>query len=258
MNNKLSPDDRDYVNSLANGLTVLKTFNHDKYALSLTEVAEKTGMDRAKSRRLLMTLEALGYVKKTGRTFELTPKVLELGYRYHAGGKMHSIIQQQLQHITDQLNESSSLGELDGDDVVYVLRSSATHRLMSINLNVGTRLPAAYTSMGRVLLSQFGDAELDAWIDEQSLVDHTPFSITEKQKLKNAIAISRSTGYSIVDQELDMGLRSIAVALKARDGRVIGAINISTNASRVKKAVLIEKYLPLLQEASTNIEKYLG
>lgn len=257
MNSKLSPDDRDYVNSLANGLTVLKTFNHDKHELSLTEVAEKTGMDRAKSRRLLMTLEALGYVRKTGRTFELTPKVLELGYRYHGGDKVHAIIHQQLQHITEQINESSSLGELDGDDVVYVLRSSATHRLMSINLNVGTRLPAAYTSMGRVLLSQLSDEELDTWIARQSLMNHTSLSITDKQVLKHTIMASRTTGYSIVDQELDMGLRSIAVALRAKDGRVIGAINIGTNASRVEKTVLFESYLPLLQEASRNIEKYI-
>jgi len=253
---RLTPQDKDFVNSLASGLEVIQAFDANHQQMTLSEVAEKTRMDRAKSRRFLMTLEALGYVRKSARLFELTPKVLELGYSYHAAGDHQPIIQHHLNVITEQLNESSSMAQLDGHDVIYVLRSPASHRLMSINLNIGTRLPAAYTSMGRVLLAQLAENELEQWLQDCELKAYTPHSITCKNVLKNNIKQSAQQGYCILDQELDLGLRSIAVPVFSRQEQLLGAINISTNASRVPMEKLLETALPLLQDTASAIKRH--
>ena len=165
------------------------------------------------------------------------------------------MIQQYLEDITAELGESSSLAVLDGDDVVYVVRSAARHRLMAITLSVGTRLPAAYTSMGRVLLAQLPEAELTAFLDRVRLEGFTELSVTDKEGLRAAIDRAREQGYSIVDQELDSGLRSVAVPVFAGSGELLGAINISTNASRVDMETLMEVYLPRLQEAAEAVRR---
>lgn len=229
----LKPGDRDYVGALAAGLEVLQAFDAEHPRMTLSEVAARTGMDRAKARRFLLTLHALGFVKRSGRQFELTPRVLQLGYAYQASNQYRAVIQQYLEDITAELGESSSLAVLDGEDVVYVVRSSARHRLMAITLSVGTRLPAAYTSMGRVLLAQLPEAELEAFLARVKLEAFTAFSITDVKALNRDIAKVREQGYSIVDQELDSGLRSVAVPVFAGNGELLGAINISTNAARV-------------------------
>src|SRR5690554_7001085 len=243
----LKPDDRDYVGALASGLEVLQAFDGEHPRMTLSEVAARTEMDRAKARRFLLTLHALGFVKRTGRQFELTPRVLQLGYAYQASNQYRAVIQQYLEGITAELGESSSLTVLDGDDVVYVVRSAARHRLMAITLSVGTRLPAAYTSMGRVLLAQLPDGELDAWLERAVLERHTEKTITDKAELRKCILKVRQQGYAIADQELDSGLRSLAVPAFDANGRLLGAINISTNAARIDHATLLEEYLPLLQ-----------
>ncbi|WP_111498035.1 MULTISPECIES: IclR family transcriptional regulator domain-containing protein [Marinobacter] len=252
----LKPGDRDFVGALAAGLDVLQAFDADHRRMTLSEVATRTGMDRAKARRFLLTLHALGFVKRLGRQFELTPKVLQLGYAYQASNQYRPMIQHYLEDITRELGESSSLAVLDGDDVVYVVRSSAHHRLMAITLSVGTRLPAAYTSMGRVLLAQLNDDELDAWLDNVKLERHTPTSIVDRDTLRQRIVEAREQGYSIVDQELDLGLRSAAVPVYAANGEPLGAINISTNAARVDMDTLMERYLPHLREVAEAIRRH--
>lgn len=251
----LKPGDRDYVGALASGLDVLQAFDAEHPRMTLSEVAARTDMDRAKARRFLLTLHALGFVKRTGRQFELTPRVLQLGYAYQASNQYRAVIQQYLEDITAELGESSSLAVLDGDDVVYVVRSAARHRLMAITLSVGTRLPAAYTSMGRVLLAQLPEAELTAFLDRVRLEGFTELSVTDKEGLRAAIDRAREQGYSIVDQELDSGLRSVAVPVFAGSGELLGAINISTNASRVDMETLMEVYLPRLQEAAEAVRR---
>ncbi len=246
----LKPGDRDYVGALAAGLEVLQAFDAEHPRMTLSEVAARTDMDRAKARRFLLTLHALGFVKRSGRQFELTPRVLQLGYAYQASNQYRAVIQQYLEDITAELGESSSLAVLDGDDVVYVVRSSARHRLMAITLSVGTRLPAAYTSMGRVLLAQFPEVELEAFLARVKLETFTASSVTSPDVLRDEIAKVRKQGYSIVDQELDSGLRSVAVPVFAGNGESLGAINISTNAARVGMETLMEVYLPRLQEAA--------
>lgn len=251
----LKPGDRDYVGALASGLEVLQAFDAEHPRMTLSEVAARTDMDRAKARRFLLTLHALGFVKRSGRQFELTPRVLQLGYAYQASNQYRAVIQQYLEDITAELGESSSLAVLDGDDVVYVVRSSARHRLMAITLSVGTRLPAAYTSMGRVLLAQLPEAELEAFLAQVKLEAFTAFSITDANALRQDLAKVREQGYSIVDQELDSGLRSVAVPVFAGNGELLGAINISTNAARVDMDTLMGVYLPRLQQAADAVQR---
>ncbi|WP_434050044.1 IclR family transcriptional regulator domain-containing protein [Marinobacter salarius] len=251
----LRPGDRDYVGALASGLEVLQAFDAEHPRMTLSEVATRTDMDRAKARRFLLTLHALGFVKRNGRQFELTPRVLQLGYAYQSSNQYRAVIQQYLEDVTAELGESSSLAVLDGDDVVYVVRSSARHRLMAITLSVGTRLPAAYTSMGRVLLAQLPEAELEAFLLRVKLEPYTASSITNANALKKDIAKVREQGYSIVDQELDSGLRSAAVPVFAGNGELLGAINISTNAARVDMETLMSVYLPRLQQAAEAVRR---
>jgi len=251
----LKPGDRDYVGALASGLEVLQAFDAEHPRMTLSEVAARTEMDRAKARRFLLTLHGLGFVKRSGRQFELTPRVLQLGYAYQASNQYRAVIQQYLEDITAELGESSSLAVLDGDEVVYVARSSARHRLMAITLSVGTRLPAAYTSMGRVLLAQLSEAELEAFLARVKLETFTASSVTNTEVLRDEIINVRQQRYAIVDQELDSGLRSVAVPVFAGNGELLGAINISTNAARVGMDTLMEIYLARLQKAAEAVRR---
>lgn len=251
----LKPGDRDFVSALASGLEVLQTFDAENPRMTLSEVAARAGMDRAKARRFVLTLHALGFVKRIGRQFELTPKVLQLGYAYQASNQYRAVIEQYLEDITAELGESSSLAVLDGKEVVYVVRSSARYRLMAITLSVGTRLPAAYTSMGRVLLGQLPDSELEQFLDSVEFTAFTPSSITTRDALKKEILKARELGYAIVDQELDSGLRSVAVPVYAGNKELLGAINISTNAARVDMGTLMSVYLPRLQLVAEKVSQ---
>jgi IclR family pca regulon transcriptional regulator len=246
--NTLSPDDRDFVTALASGLDVIRAFDAANPRMTLSEVAARTDMNRARARRFLLTLHALGYVRKQKRYFELAPRVLQLGYSFLSANNYHAVIQQYLEDITLECGESSSLGVLDGDKVAYVARSAAKHRLMSISLSVGTRLPAAYTSMGRMLLAHLPEDDLKNYLDKVKLERHTEKSIDDRAQLHDCIRKVRAQGYCIVDQELDSGLRSLAVPAFDANNKLLGAINISTNASRISLDTLQNAFLPLLQD----------
>lgn len=250
---KLSPDHRDYVGALASGLDVIMAFDPQHKEMTLSEVAEQTGMDRAKARRFLLTLHALGYIKREGRKFTLTPKVLALSYAYNVSNDHLNVVEHYLHDITARLGESSSLAVLDQQDIMYVVRSPAAHRLMSITLSAGTRLPAAYTSMGRMLVATLPLEEQKDWLNSVSLHAYTPHSIVDKSAFEQMLVQVGEQNYCVVDQELDLGLRSLAVAAFTFDGALLGAINLSTNASRVSHQTLIEEYLPVLQEAAEQI-----
>jgi len=254
----LSPDDRDFVTALASGLEVILAFDDTTPRMTLSEVAAKTDMNRARARRFLLTLHALGYVRKQHRHFELAPKALQLGYAFLSANNYRSVIQQHLEDITQRIGESSSLGVLDDGDVIYVARSAAPHRLMAISLSIGTRLPAVATSMGRVLLAQLPAAELDALLATTTLRAHTEHTITDPQALRERLAEVRRDGYCIVDQELDSGLRSLAVPAFDANGKLLGAINVSTNAARIDLATLTDTFLPLLQEKAEQIRSQVS
>lgn len=254
----LSEDSRDFVTALASGLEVIRAFDNENSRMTLSEVASRTGMNRAKARRFLLTLHALGYVRKQQRYFELAPRVLQLGYAFLSANNYQGVIQQYLEEITAETGESSSLGVLDGKDVIYVARSAARHRLMAITLSVGTRLPAAYTSMGRILLAQLSDTDLDHFLSMVTLEHYTDKTITDINELRNQIIKARDQGYAISDQELDPGLRSIAVPVYDAKKHLMGAINVSTNAARVDLNTLTNIYLPIIQQKIAHIQLHIN
>lgn len=254
----LSEDSRDFVTALASGLEVIQAFDHEHPRMTLSEVAARTGMNRAKARRFLLTLHALGYVRKQQRYFELAPRVLQLGYAFLSANNYRDVIQQHLEDITAETGESSSLGVLDGSDVIYVARSAAKHRLMAITLSVGTRLPAAHTSMGRILLAQLSEADLDHFLSSVALEPYTDKTVTDVNELRSQIISARQQGYAISDQELDSGLRSIAVPVYDAKQHLMGAINISTNAARIDLDTLINVYLPVLQKKVAQVRAHIN
>ncbi|AQU84398.1 MAG: helix-turn-helix domain-containing protein [Halomonas sp.] len=254
----LSEDSRDFVTALASGLEVIQAFDHEHTRMTLSEVATRTGMNRAKARRFLLTLHALGYVRKQQRYFELAPRVLQLGYAFLSANNYQGVIQQYLEEITTETGESSSLGVLDGSDVIYVARSAAKHRLMAITLSVGTRLPAAHTSMGRILLAQLSESDLDHFLSTVSLEPYTDKTVTDVNELRSQIVKARQQGYAISDQELDSGLRSIAVPVFDAKQHLMGAINVSTNAARVDLDTLVNTYLPVLQNKVAQIRSHIN
>lgn len=253
---KISLDSPDFVASLAAGLSVLLTFDANHSSMTLSEVAERANIDRAKARRYLLTLHALGYVHKNKRQFSLTPKTLSVGASYLEGVDRHDIIQFYLERVTEKTGESCSFAVLDGDDAVYVARSAAKHRLLSIGISVGTRLPAVYTSMGRAILANLSSEQLKNYIDHVELISHTPYSITDRNQLLQTLKQAKDKQYVVVDQELDTGLRSLALPVYKSNNELIGAINISTNASRISQETLIEQFLPILRDCAAQIQTY--
>jgi len=210
--------DPDHVQSLARGLAVIRAFDADHPAMTLSGVAEATGLSRATARRFLRTLEALGYVRSDGRDFALTPRVLELGTAYLSSLSLPELVQPHLERLSERLDESVSAAVLDGEDVVYVARV-AVRRIMSVAITIGTRFPAARTSMGHVLLE--------------------------------------GRDWAMADGELEPGLRAIAAPLHGRGG-VIAAVNVSTQASRVSKEELMARHLPALLETAAAIDADLA
>jgi IclR family pca regulon transcriptional regulator len=245
-----------YVQSLARGLSVIRAFDSEHSEMTLSDIARRTGLTRATSRRFLLTLVELGYVKTDDRLFTLTAKVLELGFSYLSALTLPEIAQPHLEFLAATIHESTSASVLDGADIVYVARVP-TRRIMSVRINIGTRFPAYATSMGRVLLSTFGPDELDAHLanpDFQSLTSHT---ITSKSALEKELAKVRKQGWALVDQELEVGLRSIAVPIKHASGTIIAAINVSTTATSHTLESIQEKLLPPLQLAAERISNDL-
>ncbi len=248
---------RDFVTSLAKGLSVIQAFGPQTPRMTLSEVAAQTQLSRAAARRLLLTLQELGFVRSTGRYFELSPRVLGLGYSFLSAHNFTGVIQSLIEGVTRELQESCSVGMLEGDDVVYVARSPAEHRLMSISLSVGSRLPATTTSMGRVLLAHLDAAQLDAFFDTAEIAPSTPRTITDKNALRDVLGDVRQAGYCVLDQELEPALRSLAVPVRTPAGKVVAAVNISTNAGRVPRQTLMKEFLPVLWRCAESIGLYI-
>lgn len=242
-----------FVQSLARGLAVLRCFDAANPAMTLTQVAQRTGLTRAAARRFLLSLEALGYVKLDERLFSLTPRVLELGYAYLSTLPLRDIAQPHLDSLTATVHESSSLAVLDGDDVVYVARAAAS-RITAVTISVGTRLPAYATSLGRVLLAGLTRPALDEYLRTARPRPLTDRTITDPAELRRAIDVVRSQGFAIVDQELESGLRSVAAPVRDRFGTVTAAVNVSTLAARVSADVLRHRLVPTVMAAAARIE----
>jgi IclR family transcriptional regulator, pca regulon regulatory protein len=252
-------DDRssgDFVQSLERGLAVLRAFDHDHPSMTLADAARATGLTRATARRLLHTFVALGYVTSDGKRFELTPKVLDLGYAYVSSLQLSDIAQPFMEHLSGQVHESVSAAVLDGHEVVYVARVN-TQRIMRVSLSIGSRLPALWTSMGRAILSGLDDAALASFVATAPLTPPTERSLASAPALVEEIRAVRSLGYALVDQELEEGVRSIAAPLRDRSGRVLAGMNVSTHAGRVTLKELRAEILPRLLAASSAINAQL-
>ncbi|KQU03192.1 IclR family transcriptional regulator [Rhodococcus sp. Leaf7] len=243
----------DYVQSLGRGLSVIRAFDAEHPRRTLSDVARATDLTRATARRFLLTLVDLGYVRTDGSTFALTPRVLELGYSYLSSLSLPEIAGPHLEALTETVHESSSVSILDGDDVVYVARVPVS-RIMTVSITIGTRFPAYATSMGRVLLAGADEAYLDAYFDRADLVDLTGRTATTESSLRAELDRVRDQGFCIVDQELEVGLRSLAAPLHGPDGSVDAAVNISTPAARYSLDDLTSTLLPALLRAAAAID----
>jgi IclR family transcriptional regulator, pca regulon regulatory protein len=241
--------DRDFVASLEKGLLVIEAFDASRPRLTLSDVARLTGITRAAARRYLRTLTRLNYADFDGRYFSLSPRILRLGYAYLSSASLSTRLQPFLERISEETAESSSAAVLDGDDIVYIARS-ATRRIMSIGLGVGSRLPAYCTSLGRAILAYQSEAEIDAYLGRVRLEARTPKTVTDKTELRAILQATRAQGYAIVNEELEFGLRSIAAPLVQKSGKVAVALNISAQAGRVPAAEMEERFLPALRAAS--------
>ena len=241
-----------YVQSFARGLAVIRAFNAERPAMTLTEVAEAAGLTRAGARRILLTLVQLGYVAAEGRQFRLTPRILELGFAYLTSMPFWDLAEPIMEQLTNEAHQSCSATVLDGTDIVYVLRIP-TGRIMSINLGIGSRLPAYCSAMGRVLLAGLADVEIDAALARSDLRAHTPLTVTDPAQLKAAILKVREQGWSLVDRELETGLVAIAAPIRDRSGRTVAALNLSGQAHLVTARQMQDELLPLLCRAAERI-----
>jgi len=243
--------DPNFMASLARGLAVIRAFTQQRRHLTIAQVSQRTAIPRAAVRRCLYTLSMLGYVgTEDGRTYALRPRILVLGHAYLSSTPLVYAVQPLLDQITSVLHESSSLAVLEGDEILYIARSSTTTRLMSIDLGIGSRLPAYCTSMGRVLLAGLSAIELDLYLSRVKLVKLTTRTVSTADELKAVLNAVRRNGYAVVDQELEIGLRSIAVPVSDREGRSVAAINVGTQSSRVSVAEMESKFLPPLRAAA--------
>ena len=245
------------MTSLARGLLVIQAFSECKLQLSISQLSKKTGLSRASVRRCLHTLSELGFAgTDDARNFHLRPRVLTLGHSYLSSMPLSTAAQPILEHLSKILNEACSIALLDGVDIVYVARANVA-RIMAIDLGVGVRLPAFCTSMGRVLLAHLSSEELEAILPKIEFTRFTEKTITSVEKLRQALTSVRREGYAIIDQELELGLRSMAVPLKNSAGRVVAAINVGAQGQRVSLQDMQTRFLPYLRAAAQELSLLL-
>jgi IclR family transcriptional regulator, pca regulon regulatory protein len=251
--------DPNFMTSLARGLAVIRGFSQQRRKMSIAQLSLRTGIPRAAVRRCLYTLGKLGYVSsEDGGMFALRPQILSLGHAYLSSVPLVMAAQPVLDQVSESIHESCSLAILDGDEILYVARSSASTRIMSIDLGVGSRLPAHCTSMGRVLLAGMADPELATFLRRVKLAPFTNRTIVNKDALGETVARVRKQQYAVVDQELEIGLRSIAVPVKDFRDRIAAAINVSVQAPRVSVAEMEKTFLPALRAAAGELGMLLA
>ena len=245
--------DPNFMTSLARGLAVIRGFSREKRHMTIAQLSQKTGIPRAAVRRCLYTLARLGYVaSEDGRNFALRPKLLGLGHAYLSSTPLVVTAQPFLDRVSDAVNESCSLAILEGDDTLYVARS-LTSRIISVNLNVGGRLPAYCTSIGYVLLAHLPERELDDYLARVRLLPHTERTVTDAGKLRHQLATVRDAGYAVADQLMEIAVRSIAVPVQDAAGTVVAGMNVIVQAGRVSLRDMRTLYLPPLQAAAREL-----
>ena len=252
-----SADDKEYMATLAKGLAVLRAFGEDRPTMTLSEAAAALDLSRATARRILRTLADLGYVVQDGRSFALAPRILEIGFRYLSTQSWIDRALPLMKGISEGLQESCSASILQETEIVYVARVP-TQRIMSTVLAVGTRLPAFHTSMGRIQLGFLPEDEIWRRLRSVRIEPYTPATITDLKALVERVQEDRRQGFSIVDEELERGLRSIAVPLVSRSGRVVAAMNVSSHSHRTTRNEMREKFLPRLSDAARQLSQSIA
>ena len=245
-----------YVQSFARGLEVIRSFSAKAPQQTLTEVAARSNLSRAGARRILLTLQTLGYVQSDGKLFHLTARILDLGFAYLSSMPIWNLAEPVMEELVAQVNESCSAAVLDGTDIVYVLRVP-THKIMRNTLGVGSRLPAYCTSLGRVLLADLPDDELVQRLDASDLQPLTRHTTTTREDLLAKIQQVRKQGWCLVNQELEEGLISLAAPITNRAGRTIAALNISGQANRTNARQAHDSLLPALLHSASRISSML-
>jgi IclR family pca regulon transcriptional regulator len=246
----------DFVESLDRGLRLLQAFGERPAPMSLSEIAKAAELPRATARRILFTLQHGGFVSSDGKQFALTPHVLTLAGSYLRSNQLVSVLQPVLDRISAEAQEISSLAVLDGDDVVFVARASPT-RIFTGGVDIGYRLPAFCTAVGRAMLGRFDDAELKAKFADARREALTPQTVTDPKRLLAAISTDRGRGYSLVDREAEPHFRSIAAPVQRYDGTIVAAINIGAHVDRISTEEMVKRFLPLLREEATEVKAKL-
>lgn len=246
---------RDHVTSLERGLAVMEILAANPAGLTLTETAEKAGLTRAGARRFLLTLVATGYAVQAGRNFSLSPRLLAQARIWLHGVPLWTFAEPYMRDTAAKLHESCSAATLSGEDMVYVARVPGP-RIIAVDLQVGAHLPAHCTAMGRVLLSGLADADLEAFLGRARIVQRTPKTVTDRAALLDIVRNVRASGYAIVDEELEVGLRSIAVPLRDRTGAIVAAINVSTQSTRHSPQEMEAEILPILRQTAERISDF--
>jgi IclR family transcriptional regulator, pca regulon regulatory protein len=246
----------DFVESLDRGLRLLQKFGTTSGAMTLSDLARAAGLPRATARRILFTLERAGFVATDGKLFTLTPHVLTLAASYLRSSQVVTVLQPVLDRIATSAQEISSLAVLNGEDVVFIARGSPA-RVFSAGLDIGYRLPAFCTSVGRIMLGQLDDAELASLLSAMRREPMTPHTATDPAALLATIIADRAQGYSLVDREAEPGFRSISVPIRRYDGTIIAAINMGAHVDRVSTGEMIDRFLPLLREGAESVKSML-
>ncbi|RWD66446.1 MAG: IclR family transcriptional regulator [Mesorhizobium sp.] len=246
---------RDHVGSLERGLAVMEILARHPAGMTLTEMAEEADLTRAGARRFLLTLSATGYATQSGRLFSLSPRLLTVARTWLGGASLWTFATPIMREVAGRFDEACNAAVLSGEDVVYVARIPG-RRILSVALDVGTRLPAYCTSMGRVLVSGLAADELKSFLAEAKIERRTAKTITGRAALRKAIEKARADGFAIVDEELEPGLRSIAVPINDRAGRTVAAINVSTQSARFSVEAMEREILPALLNAKRRVEEF--
>jgi IclR family pca regulon transcriptional regulator len=242
----------DFVEALARGLDVLACFDSDHREMSLSEVAVAAGLARPTARRLLLTLEELGFVRSRGGSFALTPRVLTLGMAYVGALGLWEIARPHLEALVARTGESSSMAQLDGSDIVYVARASVP-KIIALRVDIGTRFPAVQTSQGKVLLAALSPDELDATLAQPSRAGLPPYIGRSPEHLRDELTEIRARGWALADEELAPGVRSVAVPVRDRNGVVQAAMNVTVHAAETTTERLLQEYLPLLLRTAGDV-----
>lgn len=240
-------DGPDFVESLDRGLRVIQAFAADRRPMTLSDIAKACGLPRATARRILITLQKTGFVAGDERLFSLTPRVLLLASAYLASNQIAAVLQPLMDEVATKAREVCSLAILDGDEAVFIARASPA-RVFSAGIDIGYRLPAYCTSVGRVLLGRLSNEELTARIAATTLAASTPETVTDPSAVVATIIADRAKGYSLVDREAEPGFRSISVPIRRYDGAIIAAANIGAHVDRIATSEMIARFLPLLKE----------